>query len=907
VETLSTVESPGYRLRVRQSRGLPRFFDALIGFFGLLIGSPLLVIAAAAVKLSSRGPLFVHEPRVGSRGEIFHLLRFRTTLSSRSEVFGGPPGQKAVLSPLGGLLRRSRLYRLPELWNLALGDVALVGLHPEVPRMVDFGNPLWREALAVRPGVVDPVSQKVGSEESILDSVIGNREAFCREVLQPYKLRAYSNYLRSRSPWTDLRVLGHALLSFFEPPAPPMSIAELSNPQERADVPEPDTQRTREVASGFSLRHVQYLLDLLVLAAAFWISYLLRFDFRLTAENRSTLFVQLPWVLFLQSGALLLAGVHRFIWRYVAIREARRFLEAALWSGVALVLARLLAPFDLPALRVPLSVIIMDTVFAFCGVLALRVGRRIAYERERREDVAETVTTARRRVLLLGAGQAGVLAAREIQGRGDLDIEIHGFVDDDVRKQGALIHGVPVLGTTRDLASLVAEHRIQDIVITIAQISRREILRMMEICRKIGVNVRIIPGLYEILQGNVRVTRIRDVEIEDLLGRERVYLDEDEIGGFVAGKRVMVTGAGGSIGSELARQVARFGPSVLILLERAEFVLFDIDKELRRLYPDLRIVPVVADVGDATWIRNVFKTHTPHVVFHAAAHKHVPMMEANPCEAIKNNIFGTRVIAEISADSGVEAFVMISTDKAVRPTSVMGASKRVAELVVQDLARRSSTRFVAVRFGNVMGSAGSVIPIFREQIQRGGPVTVTDPEMKRYFMTIPEAAQLVMQAGAMGRGGEIFILDMGHPVRILDLAVAMINLSGLRPFEDIEIVFTGLRPGEKLFEELELDGEDISKTRHPKIFIGSIAPYPPGIVERALQDLEQLARTADSIAIREYLAELLPEATLARPRRQESAPGVEPVRAAPQPGQPVPGPRKTNPPESSEIALFPVR
>jgi FlaA1/EpsC-like NDP-sugar epimerase len=438
---------------------------------------------------------------------------------------------------------------------------------------------------------------------------------------------------------------------------------------------------------------------------------------------------------------------------------------------------------------------------------------------------------------------------------------------------------------------------------------------MMEVCRKIGVNVRIIPGLYEILQGNVRVTRIRDVEIEDLLGRERVYLEEEEIGRFVNGKCVVVTGAGGSIGSELARQVARFGPSSLLLLERAEFALFDIDKELRRLHPELRIVPVVADVGDEPWIRNVFATHKPQVVFHAAAHKHVPMMESNPSEAIKNNIIGTRVIAEVSANTGVEAFVMISTDKAVRPTSVMGASKRVAELVVQDLARRSSTRFVAVRFGNVMGSAGSVIPIFREQIQRGGPVTVTDPEMKRYFMTIPEAAQLVMQAGAMGRGGEIFILDMGHPVRILDLAVAMINLSGLRPFEDIEIVFTGLRPGEKLFEELELDGEGISKTRHPKIFIGLIAPYPEGVVDEALVELQRLARTGDPISIREYLNEFLPEATLARARKAEAtAAGAQPVASgsgSERPASAIPAPaahreRKTNPPEA-KVAISPLR
>jgi FlaA1/EpsC-like NDP-sugar epimerase len=425
----------------------------------------------------------------------------------------------------------------------------------------------------------------------------------------------------------------------------------------------------------------------------------------------------------------------------------------------------------------------------------------------------------------------------------------------------------------------VREHEIDDVVITIAQISRREILRLMDICREIGVEARIIPGLYEILQGKVQVTRIRNVEIEDLLGRERVYLDEGEIGVFLEGKVVAVTGAGGSIGSEIARQVARFRPSRLLLLERAEFALFDVDREARRMYPDLQIVPIVADVTDDERIRSIFAAHRPDVVFHAAAHKHVPMMESNPAEAIKNNVFGTRVLAQAASDAGVESFVLISTDKAVRPTSVMGASKRVAELVVQDLARRSSTRFVAVRFGNVMGSAGSVIPIFRDQIRRGGPVTVTHPDMVRYFMTIPEAALLVMQAGAMGRGGEIFVLDMGSPVRILDLAVAMINLSGLRPYEDMEIVFTGLRPGEKLFEELELDGEEIAKTRHPKIFIGRIAPLASERLESALTALRRLSRAGDPAAIRAYMNELLPEANLAadRSKRPASVHQVDPA------------------------------
>ena len=398
-------------------------------------------------------------------------------------------------------------------------------------------------------------------------------------------------------------------------------------------------------------------------------------------------------------------------------------------------------------------------------------------------------------------------------------------------------------------------------VITIAQASRTAIRRIVEICESVPVRAQIIPGLYQILSGTVEISRIRDVEIEDLLGREAVALDEDLLRSFLTGKTVMVTGAGGSIGSELARQMARFEAGTLLLVERAEFALFDIDRELRTAWPDLSIVPLVADVCDRELMKGLMERYQPSVVLHAAAHKHVPMMESNPTEAVKNNILATRTLGEVAGEAGVETFIQISTDKAVRPTSVMGASKRVAELVVQDLNPRYRTSFVSVRFGNVLGSAGSVIPIFREQILEGGPVTVTHPDMVRYFMTIPEAAQLVLQAGAMGEGGEIFVLDMGEPVRILDMAKDMISLFGLKPYDDIDIVFTGMRPGEKLFEELETEGEDITKTRHPKIFIGKIQTYDDRKVLLALDTFRELSELGRERDLRRYFNEFLPEAT----------------------------------------------
>jgi len=609
-------------------------------------------------------------------------------------------------------------------------------------------------------------------------------------------------------------------------------------------------------------RGLQFALDLAILVSAFSLAYLLRFEFAVPGKELRNAVQQLPYVVLVQASALALAGVYSFIWRYVGMGEVKAFVYAALWSGLTLAVLRFSIPDRLTGWRVPLSVILMGTVLAFGGVLGLRVLRRYLYElAQRRERGAQSVGQ-RVPTLLIGAGRAGVLAVREIVNRGDMNLDVKGFVDDDPEKQGAVIHGIRILGTTEELPRLVRDHGIQQVVITIAQISRPQILHLIGLCRKIQVDVRIIPGLYEVLQGKVQVTRIRSVQIEDLLGREPVYLDEAELGQFLAAKRVMVTGAGGSIGSELARQIARFQPSKILLVERAEFALFDIDGELRRSRPEVQVVPLVADVCDESRMRSIFTEHAPQVIVHAAAHKHVPMMESNPGEAIKNNILATRLLGELAGEHGVEAFVLISTDKAVRPTSIMGATKRIAELAVQDLGGRYATRYVAVRFGNVIGSAGSVVPIFREQIRRGGPVTVTHPEMRRYFMTIPEAAQLVLQAGAMGQGGEIFILDMGPPVRILDLAEEMITLTGLRPYVDMEISFTGLRPGEKLFEELELTGEHISKTRHPKILIGRLNAYPPEEVERALRYLEELAREGDGTAVRKFLNSLLPEANL---------------------------------------------
>jgi FlaA1/EpsC-like NDP-sugar epimerase len=620
------------------------------------------------------------------------------------------------------------------------------------------------------------------------------------------------------------------------------------------------------------LRHVA--ADAAICVVAFWSAYQLRFDFAIPASEFRLGLHQTPLVVALHVGALVLSGVYHFIWRYVGLREVRAFATAVLAASAPLLVLRFTLPDWLHEWRVPLSVIFLTAMLVFFGTLTARIVRRIVYEqyqKPRRGRLPDAPDA--KRILLIGAGRAGKAAADEIRRIRRADLEIQGFVDDDPGKVGAVLHGLRVLGTTADLQKLVGEFDVDHVVIAMAQATRQDIRRIVSLCERIPIKARIIPSLPELLDGNVSVSRIRDVRIDDLLGRPPVQLDQAASLGVITGKTVLVTGAGGSIGSELARQVLRLAPAKLILAERAEFALFNVHYELVRAYPDASIVPVVADISNRSRVTRIFETYAPQVVVHAAAHKHVPLMELNPSEAVVNNSFATRMLGEVAGAAGVEVFVLISTDKAVRPTSVMGASKRLAELAVQSLNDEYPTRYVAVRFGNVIGSSGSVIPIFRAQIEKGGPVTVTHPDMVRYFMTIPEAAQLSLEAAALGEGGEIFVLDMGEPVKIVDLAKDLIRLAGLRPFDDIDILFTGMRPGEKLFEEIEMSGEQMTTTRHPKIFIGKIQPLPQHTVRAAMVRLERAVTQGDADDIKQVLGEVIPEAQLTVP----AAPHVSPV------------------------------
>lgn len=577
-------------------------------------------------------------------------------------------------------------------------------------------------------------------------------------------------------------------------------------------------------------------VDLLASVVATLMAFLVRFALEGAAIPPVFLknfLKSLPLVLPLRGLLYSGMGLYRVLWSHAGAPEMLRLfgivaMETAVTSAVTYVLADG---------RYPRSVFIIGGLLnvALLGSVRLLLKLRHQLNRLRRAQHAQN-----RRVLIFGAGDAGALLARELIRHPELGFFVVGFLDDDVAKLGFQVAGKPVLGVRQELGEVAARYGATDLIVAVPQLNPRTLRELLDEGRKLGLKVRVLPSVYELVDGKVSISQVRDVQIEDLLGREEVKLDLEAVARYLTGEVVLITGAGGSIGSELCRQVARFSPQQLVLLGHGENSIYEIGLELQETFPNLEIHRVIADIKDAQRIDAVFARFRPGVVFHAAAHKHVPLMEENPEEAIKNNVFGTLNVAEAAVRHGTKRFVLVSTDKAVNPISVMGATKRMAEYIIQCLSRTADTIFVAVRFGNVLGSRGSVIPLFQRQIAAGGPVTVTDPRMVRYFMTIQEAAQLIIQAGSMGKGGEIFVLDMGKPVRIIDLARDLIRLSGFEPGRDIPIKITGPRQGERLVEVLIGDDEHPSPTEHKRIV--RIDPPPRDVLglNRLLDELRAI-------------------------------------------------------------------
>lgn len=604
-------------------------------------------------------------------------------------------------------------------------------------------------------------------------------------------------------------------------------------------------------------RGTQMAVDAIVVLASFVLAHLLRFDGWPPKLDAQRMILALPYVVMLQIGVNYFIGMYRRVWRYVSVPDTVHLSSAVGVISLLMLMLRLLIADSRSMWVFPIGTIGINFLLATVGMLTARLAWRVVCEK-----VARAKTQAngvRLRTLLVGAGDAGIMTAREITRRRDLGLQVCGFLDDDPGKLGSVIQGATVFGLTSSLPEMVKKHHVDQVIITMANARRKTVRRILDLCEEAEVSVKIIPGLYEILGNHVTVSNVRPVEIEDLLGRDTINIEawlEASQSSYV-GKRVLITGAGGSIGRELCRQIATLNPASIVLLDKDENSVFEAERELREHCRSrkLEIVPAICDLRVTTRMRQVFAKHRPQVVFHAAAHKHVPLMESNVAEAIFNNVIGSKRLLECASEFGVERCVMVSTDKAVNPTNIMGATKRVAELMFQAQAMKLSSQtpecrnYSCVRFGNVLGSRGSVVPIFREQIKNGGPVTITHPEVERYFMTIPEAAQLIIQAGALGQRGEIFLLDMGEPVKVFDLAKDMIRLSGLTVGDDIDIEFRGLRPGEKLKEELLIAEEGAETTRYEKIFVAPPLQYDFARLESRIAELAAAAEIGDEDAI----------------------------------------------------------
>lgn len=591
-------------------------------------------------------------------------------------------------------------------------------------------------------------------------------------------------------------------------------------------------------------------IDIILINLIYLVSFLIRFEGSFNQEYLTIYLDNIVIITLIKIAVFYYFKLYTSLWKYASIEELMQIVMASIVANTGVVTFLVITQSHLPR-----SIYILTTMLDMLLVGGVRFSYRVL---RRLKDADINNKRNDKRVMVIGAGDAGSMVIKELKNHTELKSKPVAIIDDDPKKEGKIINGIPVMGQRLDIASVANKKRIDEIIIAMPSAKKNEIRDIVEECKRTKCKLKILPGMFELIDGKVSINEIREVQIEDLLGREEVNLNIEKISDYIRNRKILVTGGGGSIGSELCRQIARFSPKELMILDIYENNAYNIQNELKRKYTELDLKVIIASVRDKERIHEVIRDNTPEVVFHAAAHKHVPLMEANPKEAVKNNVYGTLNVAQASDKYGVGRFVMISTDKAVNPTNIMGATKRLCEMTIQSIDKSSDTEFVAVRFGNVLGSNGSVIPLFKKQISEGGPVTVTHEEVIRYFMTIPEASQLVLQAGGMAKGGEIFVLDMGEPVKIIDLAKDLISLSGFEPYVDIPIEIVGLRPGEKLYEEILMDEEGMKSTDHKKIHIGKPTSIDYKLLLKSLDSLSEKMHNEKDNDVINYMMNLVP-------------------------------------------------
>jgi len=816
-----------YRRRERWIRAL----DLVLCVLALPTLLPLILLFGLAIKLTSPGPVFYHARRVGQHGKIFFLLKFRSMYLNADRMGPGITVQNDPrVTSIGRLLRRAKLDELPQIFNVLWGDMSIVGPRPEDPRYVEHYKPVERQLLSVRPGITSVASLYYSAEETLLHGEDWER-AYLEQIL-PHKLALDAAYVQEYSVRSYLAIIF-------------ASVVKLTGLPKLVEV------LTHHIRN----RHI-FAADLALWAITPIVAWcLLNNQLYLPSAVDSRLVLYMVVATLVKVSVYYGFGLYRRYWQYTGIHDLALLAGAnGTITGCLAFGYLVIAQFGLlPTLSIIPTLPIVDGLLSGVVSGSTRLGMRMLNEWMR----AHHEFGNRQRVIIAGAGSAGIAALREIRMTPALGMNVIAFLDDDDAKIGTRLHGIPVVGPLAKLEDCLQKYHAEQLVITLPPRSHRSSEEIADICTRCGTKVVEVPAIHELLAGHKIVSDEPRIDIDRLLRRKPVQTDDAAIGSFLTGKIVLITGAGGSIGSELCRQIAHHNPERLLLLGHGENSIFEIGLELRAIFPALQIEQIIADVRDTLRIDQLVAQYRPHVIYHAAAHKHVPLMQRRIEEAIQNNVLGTRNVLRAAERYDVPHFVLISTDKAIKPTSIMGATKRLAELLVQVAALRTGRAYQAVRFGNVLGSRGSVIPIFRRQIAAGGPVTVTHPEMTRYFMTIPEAVQLVLQATVLGQGGEVFVLDMGEPVRILDLAIGLIEMAGIDR-QTMDIVFSGVRPGEKLHEELFLEAEHATRTVHEKIFVATPAlPLDECTTEAAIGEIISQAQALHSSTVLAQINALL--------------------------------------------------
>ncbi|UVT16990.1 MAG: polysaccharide biosynthesis protein [Nitrospira sp.] len=772
---------------------MKRAFDVCMAALGLVVTAPLLAVISILIKLDSLGPVIFRQVRVGRGFRPFEIQKFRTmAVDVSGSSLPLTVGRDARITRVGRILRKYKLDELPQLLNVLVGDMSFVGPRPEVPRYVESLRSEYSEVLAVRPGITDLASLRYIDEATLLAFSSNPQEEYQLKVL-PEKLRLAKLYIRHMSLRLDFAIIMQTLLHIVRLPIVVFTLPEL---KAAVELPSSSPWTTLGAFVTKWRRPIIVVLDVGLIVLANYLAFVLRYDGSIPVGEMGTFEQTVLGLVAIRGVAFALFGLNEGLWRYTSIWDLQYILAGVLTSTVVFYGW---VHWIMEIHSYPRSIFAIDAILLIGFLAGVRLPSRVLRDK--------AIFQKKRRVLVVGAGDSGERVVREMKTRTVFNCQPIGIVDDHVGLLNQRIHGVRVLGGVRDIPKLVEELKPEVVVVAIPEATPDFLRGLVIKLEPYDISIKTLPGKEELLTDQSTISQMRNISVPDLLSRAPIDLDNEATKQMVRGKSVLITGAGGSIGSELARQITLFEPKVLLLYERHENSLYNIHKELDDRKLGFPVIPLIGDVTDAHRLCTVLEQHKPQIMFHAAAHKHVPLVELNPLEAVKNNCIGTRVTAEAASLYGVEQFVHISTDKAVNPSSVMGATKRVAELIIQDIARTSQTRFLLVRFGNVLGSSGSVLLRFQEQIRAGGPVTVTHPEIRRYFMLIPEAVQLVLQAATIGEQGHIYILDMGEQIKVLDIARSLIRLSGFIPGKDIPIRFVGLRPGEKLYEELVGEGE----------------------------------------------------------------------------------------------------